>query len=306
MTRQTGFSAVGIIGKHGDPGVGATLERLAAYLKQRQLRVIMDEGTARSLPQESLRKLEQDPTLETGDRASIGCHCDLAVVVGGDGTLLNAARSLVAFDVPLVGINLGHLGFLTDISPEDMLECLDEILAGRYESEKRTLLEAAIHREGELISHSDAFNDVVVHKWNVARMIQLEVYLDGVFVSRLRADGLIVSTPTGSTAYALSAGGPILDPQLAALVLVPVCPHTMSNRPLVVEDDKCIEVVVCDNKHDSAQVTCDGQITFGLMTGDRIRVRRKEQAIRLIHPADHNHYELLRAKLHWAENPRTG
>jgi len=294
MTGQTSFTSIGIIGKYGDPGMGDALHALSAYLRERQLQVIIDEGTAETL---------QDSSLETGSRADIGRHCDLAIVVGGDGTLLNAARSLAEYDVPLVGVNLGHLGFLTDISPHAMLECMTEILDGSYLTEERILLHAGILREGELISECDAFNDVVVHKWNVARMIQLETYIDGVFVSRLRADGLIISTPTGSTAYALSAGGPIVHPQLKALVLVPVCPHTMSNRPLVVEDDKHIEIVVCENKHDNAQVTCDGQITFSLMAGDRIQVRKKDRPSRLIHPAQHNHYELLRAKLHWAENP---
>ncbi|HFD91833.1 MAG TPA: NAD(+) kinase [Gammaproteobacteria bacterium] len=294
MTGPAHFTSIGIIGKYGDPGAGEALRRLSTFLRDRQLRVIVDEGSVES---------GMDAELERGSRADIGRLCDLAVVVGGDGTFLNAARSLVDHDVPLVGINLGHLGFLTDISPDAMLECMAEILDGSYITEERILLRAGIVREGEIISECDAFNDVVVHKWNVARMIPLETYIDGIFVSRLRADGLIVATPTGSTAYALSAGGPILSPQLKTLVLVPVCPHTMSNRPLVVEDDRLIEIVVCENRHDNAQVTCDGQLTFGLMVGDHIRVRKKERPIRLIHPAQHNHYELLRAKLHWAENP---
>ncbi len=325
MTDPVRFTAIGLIGKYGDPGMGEALHSLSAFLRERNLRVIIDEGTAETLGKTTLGKttlgkttlgkprlgeagmetgLEagMGPGIEIGSRTDIGRHCDLAVVVGGDGTLLNAARSLVEYDVPLVGINLGHLGFLTDISPDAMLECMEEILGGHYLTEERILLHAGILREGEVISECDAFNDVVVHKWNVARMIRLETYIDGTFVSRLRADGLIVSTPTGSTAYALSAGGPIVHPQLKALVLVPVCPHTMSNRPLVVEEDKHIEIVVCD-RHDNAQVTCDGQITFGLMAGDRIQVRKKDRPVRLLHPAQHNHYELLRAKLHWAENP---
>jgi len=291
---QTGFSTIGIIGKYSDSGVGETVMALSDHLHCKGLRVILDEGTAELLPRHQL---------ETGDRTELGRLCDLAIVVGGDGTLLNAARSLAGFDVPLVGINLGHLGFLTDISPDTMLQHLDAILAGKYLAEERYLLHTRIFREGEQVSESEAFNDVVVHKWNVARMIQLETYIDGEFVSRLRADGVIVSTPTGSTAYALSAGGPILHPRLKAVVMVPICPHSMSNRPIVIEDHHQIEILFCDNRHDNAQVTCDGQIAFSLTAGDRIRIMKKERPIRLIHPAQHNHYELLRAKLRWAENP---
>jgi len=291
---QTEFSTIGIIGKYSDAGVGASVMALSDHLCQKGLRVIIDEGTAELLTEHHL---------ETGNRAELGQMCDLAIIVGGDGTLLNAARSLSGFDVPLVGINLGHLGFLTDISPDTMLQHMDAILEGDYLTEERYLLHTRIFREGEQINESEAFNDVVVHKWHVARMIQLETYIDDEFVSRLRADGVIVSTPTGSTAYALSAGGPILHPSLKAVVMVPICPHSMSNRPIVIEDHHQIEILFCDNLHDNAQVTCDGQIAFSLMAGDRIRIMKKERPIRLIHPAQHNHYELLRAKLRWAENP---
>ncbi len=293
MTRET-FTTIGIIGKHGDPSVGGTLTALSHYLLDKGLEVLLDERSASALP---------DNALESGSLAEIGQRCDLAIVVGGDGTLLNAARVLADHDVPLAGINLGHLGFLTDISPDSMRQHMDEILSGRYVMEKRSLLKAGIHRGDKQISHSEAFNDVVVHKWNVGRMIRLETYINDVFVSRLRADGLIIATPTGSTAYALSAGGPILHPQLQALVLVPICPHSMNNRPIVIEDNNVIDIVVCDNAHDNTQITCDGQIAFSLKAGDRIRISKKDRPVRLIHPAQHNHYELLRAKLHWAENP---
>ncbi len=288
------FTSVGIIGKRGDPSVSNALSVLSHYLLDKNLHVIIDEHAAGILP---------DKHHESGSLAEIGERCDLAIIVGGDGTLLNAARALADYDVPLVGINLGHLGFLTDISPDTMQKHLDEILAGKFLTENRFLLTAGIFRGNEQINQSDAFNDVVVHKCNVGRMIQLETYINDVFVSRLRADGLIVSTPTGSTAYALSAGGPILHPQLQALVLVPICPHSMNNRPIVIEDNNQIDIVVCDNSHDNTQITCDGQIAFSLNAGDRIRIMKKKRPIRLIHPAQHNHYELLRAKLHWAENP---
>ena len=228
---------------------------------------------------------------------------DLAVVLGGDGSMLRAAHAMGYQQLPVLGVNLGHLGFLTDISPDTMQKHLNDILAGKYLAENRFLLTAGIFRGNEQINQSQAFNDVVVHKCNVGRMIQLETYINDVFVSRLRADGLIVSTPTGSTAYALSAGGPILHPQLQALVMVPICPHSMNNRPIVIEDKNQIDIVVCDNARDNTQITCDGQIAYSLNAGDRIRVEKKKRPIRLIHPVQHNHYELLRAKLHWAENP---
>lgn len=289
------FKTIGLIGKYDDPSVGEAVTRLTAHIQSHGLQVLIDAGTAETAP---------DATWEVVSRDAIGERCDLAVVVGGDGTLLNAARSLSSYDVPLVGINLGHLGFLTDISPEYMTDGMDQILRGDYSMEERFLLHCSILREGEVVSESEAFNDVVVHKWNVARMIELEAHINGQLVNQLRSDGLIVSTPTGSTAYALSAGGPILHPTLNAIVVVPVCPHTMSNRPIVIDGDKEIEIVVCNQKRDHAQATCDGQITFALTAGDRIRVRKKERPVRLVHLADYDHYQLLRAKLGWAETPK--
>ena len=197
------FHCIGLIGKYGDPSVGETLHALSNHLQTRELKVFLDESTAAVVP---------DCGLEIASREAIGEHCDLAIVVGGDGTLLNAARSLAGYGTALLGVNLGRLGFLTDISSAEMENKLDEILAGRYVEEERLLLHCTILREGEHISESDAFNDVVVHKWDVARMIELDTYINGQFVNTTRSDGLIVSTPTGSTAYALSGGGPILHP----------------------------------------------------------------------------------------------
>ncbi|QKT02598.1 NAD(+) kinase [Ectothiorhodospiraceae bacterium 2226] len=288
----THFTTVGLIGKYGDASVGEMLQRVAQHLHARGLRVLIDENTAASV---------KDWPAELCSRLAIGEQADLAIVIGGDGTLLNAARSLADHDVPLLGVNLGRLGFLVDVSPHRVTECLDEVLAGRYQEESRLLLHAVIERGGEPISASDALNDVVVHKWEVARMLELEVYIEDQFVYTMRADGLIVSTPTGSTAYALSGGGPILHPALDALVLVPICPHSMSNRPIVVAADSRIEIVVKDGSQAHAQVTCDGQINLGLLAGDRVKVAKKSHAIRLLHPATHNHYDILRAKLRWSE-----
>ncbi len=291
MSQQT-FNTIGLIGKQNDPRVGEALESLSHYLLEQGLTVYLDEVNADTI---------SGQPLEICSRTEIGERCDLALVVGGDGTLLNAARALADHNVPLAGVNLGRLGFLTDISHNNMIDCLSNILLGDYITEERFLLNSTVIRQGEKLNEASAFNDVVIHKWNVARMIELETYINGKLVNQQRSDGLIIATPTGSTAYALSAGGPIIDPTLNALLLVPVCPHTMSNRPIVISGDNEVEVVICERNHDNAQVTCDGQISFGLSSGDRIQIKKKAQSIQLIHPAQHDHYEILRAKLHWAE-----
>jgi NAD+ kinase len=284
------FKRIGIIGKYADTTVGETLHALRDYLQTREAELLLDEATGDIWPEHGL---------ETACRDALGRRCDLIIVVGGDGTFLNAARSLAIHDPALLGINLGRLGFLTDISPSEMTERLDEILSGRYSEDERFLLHCRIFRDGEVISESDAFNDVVVHKWDVARMIEVDTYVNGTYVNTLRSDGLIVSTPTGSTAYALSGGGPILQPCLNAVILVPICPHTMSNRPIVVDADTVIEIMVKGQEQSHAQVSCDGQINLGLVAGDRIQIRKKEHTVRLIHPDEHDHFQILRAKLNW-------
>jgi len=288
------FNTIGIIGKHSDPTGGGTLKDLIAYLRKQKLDVLVDRGSLELAP-------ELAGDFESVEREQLGERCDLAIVVGGDGTILNAARSLVDHAVPILGINLGRLGFLADISPSDLAEKLDRILGGEYQEEQRALLHAQVLREGEQISASAAFNDVVIHTSNVARMVEYETYIGGQFVNVTRSDGLIVSTPTGSTAYALSGGGPILHPSLNALVLVPICPHTMSYRPIVVDADSRIEIVLSEGNQVQAQVTCDGQIDLGLKNGDRIVIEKKPHPIRLIHPAKYNYYGILRAKLHWGK-----
>jgi NAD+ kinase len=289
------FNTIGLIGKYIEPAVGDAVRKLAHHLAGRGCTVIVDEDTARLLP---------DEKLTAGSRDEIGRRCDLAVVVGGDGTMLHAARSLVDHEVPLVGVNLGHLGFLTDIPPSLMTESLDQILAGDYVVEERLMLRATVLRGGKEVAAYDALNDLVLHKWDSARMIELETRIDGHFLNVFRSDGLIVSTPTGSTAYALSAGGPLVHPTLHALLIVPVCPHTMSNRPIVIGGDARIEVVVSDRHRDHAQLTSDGQASFALQAGDQVVIVRKERPLRLLHPARHDHYDVLRAKLRWAESPR--
>ncbi len=292
MTKH--FKTIGIIGRYGDPGISPTIIEVSEYVQKLGLQVLLDEGTA---------ELIRGHKLEVASRQNIGRRCDLVIVVGGDGTLLNAARSLAEYGVSMLGVNRGRLGFLTDISPAQIGERLDEILHGKYAPEERLLLRTYIEREGQNISESCAFNDVVVHKWDVARMIEFRTYINDQYVNTMRSDGLIVATPTGSTAYSLSGGGPILHPALQAMVLVPICPHTMSNRPIVVDAASVIRIEVSDRTRSPAQITCDGQINLGLVSGDHIIIRREEKPVRLIHPLDHNYFDVLRAKLRWSEHP---
>ncbi|MDX1593088.1 MAG: NAD(+) kinase [Gammaproteobacteria bacterium] len=285
------FTRIGLIGKYNSPEVGSTLLQVGQHLLGLGLEVLLDSGSRDQVPED---------TFPVVDRDRIGRDCDLAIVVGGDGTLLAAARSLTDHRVPLLGINLGRLGFLVDVSTDQMLERLGPILAGEYQVEERILLHARVTREGEVIGESNAFNDVVVHKTDMARMIDFDTFVDGDFLYTLRSDGLIIATPSGSTAYALSGGGPIMHPQLNALVLVPICPHTLSNRPTVLSGDDHVEVVVHDN---DALVTCDGQIKIALLADDRISIRRRDHPVQLIHPSDYRYFEILREKLHWHKRP---
>jgi len=288
------FQTIGLIGKFDDSGVAETLQKLSDYLLQSQHQVLLDETTAELLP---------DLKLERASREQIGQRCQLAIVVGGDGTLLNAARSLCDHDIALLGINLGRLGFLVDVSPDEMSSRLDEILSGHFTEEQRFLLQLSIIGNDGSQVEFNALNDIVVHKSEVARMIEFSTYIDDRYVTTQRADGLIVATPTGSTAYALSGGGPILHPSLETVVLVPICPHTLSNRPVVVNADSRIEILVDEATHSHSQVTCDGQIKIDLKSNDRIVIERKQRRLRLLHPEGYDYFEILRAKLGWGERP---
>ena len=288
------FHTIGLIGKFGDPHVAETLNQIAAHLRQRQLRVLLDESSARLIP---------DNGLEVASRATIGEQCDLAIIMGGDGTMLNAARSLVNYEVPILGVNLGRLGFLADVSPSEIPHSLDQVLAGQFREARRSLLHAQVLHGGHVASETDALNDVVIHKREVARMIEVDTFLDGRFLNAYRADGLIISTPTGSTAYALAGGGPIIHPGLEAVVLVPICPHTLTHRPIVVKADSVIEVVLNAANTTQTQITCDGQVSLAIEPGDRIVIRKKDRKVRLIHPISHDYFELLRAKLRWGLSP---
>ena len=294
---MTAFRTVGLIAKRADDAcVTATLERTLAYLRRRGVAVLLDAETAHRGGARGV------PALEL---AELGRQAELVVVVGGDGTLLHAARHLAAHEVPLVGINLGRLGFLVDISPEGIEDGLDRILAGEFDAEPRELLEATVDDGGGSAHTALALNDVVIAKWNTVRMIEFETYIDGRFVNAQRSDGLIVATPTGSTAYALSGGGPLLHPTLDALLLVPVCPHTLSNRPLVVHAASVIDIRLCDTLSEQVRITCDGQVELPLACATGIQIRRSPHRARLLHPRGHDHYAILRAKLGWGGHVRS-
>ena len=283
---------IGLIGKHGDSRIAPVIASLIDFLLGRGLKVLIEDATADSL---ELHHAHVYPIAE------IGKHIDLAVVVGGDGTMLNAARNVAGFKVPMIGVNRGRLGFLTDIAAAHMLADLGRVLDGDFKSEERLLLAAEVVRDGQTVHTSNAFNDVVVNKGPLARLIEFESYVNDEFVNSVRADGVIVATPTGSTAYALSAGGPILQPTLPAMVLVPICPHTLSDRPLAVSSDSRIEIVMTNTGNQGAHVTFDGQSSYSLFDHDRIRVQRAATPVILIHPSRRSHFEVLRAKLRWGE-----
>lgn len=284
------INTVGIIAKTQGDAVGKTVNDLVDFLSGKSCDVIYDEST------ESLVK-----GVKCVDRDTLAKESDLAIVVGGDGTFLSAVRSLADHGTPVLGINLGRLGFLVDISPDEMFDHLEHIMQGNYVDECRFLLEAHVMRDGKSIADAVAFNDVVVHIRDVARMIEFETYINGQFVNFQRADGLVVSSPTGSTAYALSSGGPLLHATLDAMVLVPICPHTLTNRPIVINADSKVEIVIGKSKQTTSQVTFDGQTAFDVKPGDRIVIQKKDKNIHLIHPAGYDYFEILRAKLHWSE-----
>jgi len=286
------FRRVALIGRHATPAITEPLSRLAAFVAGRGHAVTIDAETARSAP---------IPGYPTAPREKLAAAADVAIVIGGDGTMLAVARQLAPFEVPLIGINQGRLGFLTDIPLANMEEMLGPILDGRYAEERRTLLEATLHRDGKADESALALNEVVINRGTSGGMIDSAVDIDGRFVYALRSDGLIVATPTGSTAYSLSAQGPIVDPQVPALLLVPVAPHALSNRPIAVGDTATITVTLL--RGSDAWAHCDAQAHFQLQEGDRVTIRCARYSARLLHPEGHDHFAMLRQKLHWSETP---
>ena len=284
------FRNIGIIGRMGSARVLETIRRLKRYLIGRHLHVILEDRIAEMLPGHNL---------QTSSRKLLGEVCDLVIVVGGDGSMLGAARALAQHNVPVLGINRGSLGFLTDILPEHLESQISEVLAGNYTVEQRFLLETEVRRAGVPIGQGDALNDIVLHPGKSTRMIEFELFIDGQFVYSLKADGLIIATPTGSTAYALSAGGPIMHPRLDAIVIVPMYPHTLSSRPIVVDADSELKVVIAEDMTIYPLVSCDGQNHVTCAPGDTLHIQRKPKKLRLLHPLDHNFYAVCRDKLGW-------
>ncbi len=287
------FKTIGLIGKYGNPDVSETLRMIYDDLIKRGLTVLLDES---SVP----FTRENPPQQVTLDE--IGQQCDLAVIVGGDGTLLHAARTLNRYDIPMMGINLGRLGFLVDLCADDMQKQLTDILSGGYQVDNRLLLHVEVLRKGQSILSSDALNDIVLHKWKIARMIEFQTRIDGQHVHTQRSDGMIVATPTGSTAYALSGGGPIVHPQVDAMLIVPICPHTLSNRPIVVQANSAIEIEITHGGESEGQLTCDGQVNVRINSGDIVCINASPHRLQLIHPENYDYFEILRAKLGWAEH----
>jgi NAD+ kinase len=284
------FRHAAIVGKPQAQGMRELLDEVAQFLAREGMDVSLERATA----------------LATGlagydvvDAARLGRQCDVAVVVGGDGTMLGIARELARYDVPLVGINQGRLGFITDVPVGQFREALAPMMAGEYEEEQRSMLDASVWRDGECIFSGVALNDVVVSRGATAGMVEVRVDVGDEFVANLRADGLIVASPTGSTAYALSAGGPILHPGIAGWLLVPIASHTLSNRPIVLPDDVEVRLTVVAGKEASANF--DMQSLASLLHGDQVRMKRSAHRVRFLHPKGWSYYATLRRKLRWYE-----
>ena len=288
------FSRVALVGKYQADGIEEHLQDLAKLLKELSCEVFLEAATAQHLG------LNDFPTKTAENFAGT---IDLVVVLGGDGTMLGIGRQLAGSNVPLVGINMGRLGYMTDIPIQSVQAILPKIIAGDYEADTRTLLAAVVLRDGKEINHALALNDVVVNRSGISGMVELAVHVNGSFMYNQRSDGLIVSTPTGSTAYALSAGGPILHPHVAGILLAPIAPHSLSNRPIVLPQDSVTVIEVVNGL--GVIVNFDMQSQTNLQSGDKVEVRQSDKTIALLHPSNHSDYKTLREKLHWNEYPST-
>jgi NAD+ kinase len=282
------FKTVALVGKYDTHGMGKTVQTLARFLKARGYKILLASQTAERL------EITDYPHANLSELAA---QSDAVVVLGGDGTMLSIARTLAPYGAPLIGVNQGRLGFLTDITVDDMQEAIAEILSGQYVAEERILLNAQVRRGGVPVFESAAFNDVMVGKGGIGRLIEFEIAINSEFVYSQRSDGLVVTTPTGTTAYALSAGGPIMHPKLEAIGVVPVCPHTLSARPIVVSSHSRIEIHL--THADDARVHFDGQHHFDLIADDHVWITRASRTITLLHPHSYSYYDTLRQKLHW-------
>ena len=288
---NTRFNCIGIVGHPRHPTALATHEMLYRWLTKQGYRVVVEQQIARELNLQNVT---------TGTMAEIGQLADLAVVVGGDGNMLGAARVLARYDIKVIGVNRGNLGFLTDLDPDNALQQLSAVLEGEYIAESRFLLEAKVCRQAGVPRIGTAINEVVLHPGKVAHMIEFEVYIDENFAFSQRSDGLIISTPTGSTAYSLSAGGPILTPSLDAISLVPMFPHTLSARPLVINSNSTIRLRFSSMRSD-LEISCDSQIALPVQEGEDVLIRRSDYRLNLIHPKNYNYFNTLSSKLGWSK-----
>lgn len=288
MTKK--FTTIGLIGRQGMRDVSDTLIAVLDCLQAKKLNVLVEQETAKSLKGRQCVCFSRDHLQK---------QIDLLVVVGGDGSLIHAAHSAVEHDIPVLGINRGRLGFLTDIRPQELEKKIAEVLEGHYQEEKRFLLNVTVVAQGQTVQTGIALNEVVLMPGNVARMIEFSITIDDEFVCVQQADGLIVSTPTGSTAYALSGGGPILHPQLDAVVLVPMFPHTLSARPIVISAQRHIVIHIDTYNQSPPALSCDGKARISLPIAADIRIQKHFKLLRLIHPLDYTYFETLRTKLHW-------
>ncbi len=285
------FKTVGIIARLNIQNVGESVATLDRFLHGRGIYIVLEEDTATLLPGAAHRILPRDKLAEV---------CDLIVVVGGDGSLLSAGRELASTQVPVIGVNRGALGFLADISPHEIEQKLGAVLDGDFVVDHRFLLYAEVWRDGVEIAACSALNDVVVHAGTMSRMMDFSLSVNEQFVYDQRSDGLIIASPTGSTAYALSAGGPIMHPNLDAIVIVPMFPHTLTSRPLVIPGDRIIRVILGSTSSTNPQISCDSQIDISVRPGDEVVIRKFPHTLPLLYPVDHNFYESCRSKLDWA------
>lgn len=292
-TQQTDFSefkTIGLIAKAQHAGAQQTLQSLYKFLQEKQLTVLVDKRVSTQL---------DEPNVNSSDLVGIGRNCDLAIVIGGDGYMLGAARVLSRFDIAVIGVNRGNLGFLTDLDPDNYQAPLSEVLAGHYQVENRFLLEAQVHSHGHMKSSNTAVNEAVLHPDKIAHMIEFEVYVDDNFMLNQRADGLIISTPTGSTAYSLSGGGPILTPNLDAISLLPMFPHTLNSRPIVIDANSTVRLKIAETNRSEMQISCDSHVNLSVLPGDEVILRKTQHQLKLVHPEDYNYFHVLQNKLGW-------
>ena len=283
------ISTIGLFGKFRDASVAPVMDRVRSLLEARNIRVLLGNTTSTEIDGERIDDQE----------FALGQVIDIAMVVGGDGTMLNAARTLCTHNVPMVGVNLGRLGFLTDIPQGDLESNLEALLQGRFSLEQRTLLKSMVLQNDVVIHEGISLNDSVISKGNTGRLIEFETRIDGRFVSHTRSDGIIVATPTGSTAYSLSAGGPIMYPTLSVMSIAPICPHTLSNRPIIISDESVVEIIAINTPETRAHLSLDGLVVHEISGDETIRLTKADTQFSIIRIDSHNHFEVLRTKLGW-------